>query len=189
MNRLIDGEACHFHKVVVIETPDHHRVQFDGSQTCRSCGLDSRKNFFQIGKTHDLADSFSFEGIQVDIDPVETGTFQVFSQTGEQNPICGHGDVRLGGHCSHTADDFGEILAQCWLTTSNTELAESSRYCCFSHQSNLGSGQQFLLRKKLQTFERHAITATQIATIHHRDPHVIDDSAVAISGHCQIPFR
>lgn len=170
----------HGFDLVLVHLFERHHVDFH-RQSCRLCGIDSGQHLFQIATARDGAEFGGVTCVERNIDASHPSRMQFARETRELAAIC--------RECQFT-EPVSKPRAQPPEELHHIAAHErfSARYAnalhAFAHKSH-AQPFQFFQRQKLRPRQewhvlRHAIDATEIATVCHRNPEIGNPAAKRI---------
>src|SRR6056297_3483048 len=169
----------------LVESPLHHRVDLDGLQPRLDGGINTFQDPLRRAATAAHAPERRFvQGIQADGDAIEARALKSRRMLGEQNPVGGESEVLDALNQAQLTDEVDQPRTQQGLAAGESQLGHAARHEQARKPDDLLEREALVRVQELEVAVvlvlRHAIRATEIATVHDRDPQVAQRPAAAI---------
>src|SRR5438128_1567259 len=169
--------------VVIIYATFNNGVQFNRLKAVLLCSENALEHPIQVASLCDAPELVRIQGVQADIDSLQTRPFERLNFLCQKCTVRGQAEVfePLNG---------GKLFNQAVKTLSHERLTACQPNFLHSelHEQSCQSGdffkrQDLLLVNPCVLIERHAIAATEIASVGHRNSEVCDRPVICIQKH------
>ena len=161
-------------------------VDFDG-QSDRGGGIDAAEDAGDAeAEAVELAGGDVVEGIDGDVDAVEAGGAEGGSEFFEEPTVGREGDVGQAEVVLERADEVGHVGAQERLAAREADFFHAERSEGAGDAGEFAEGHELRIAQEgvagAEDLLRHAVGATEITAVGHRDPEIAEGALELIDG-------
>src|SRR5699024_5997511 len=140
---------------------DLHRIESGGLRS-----VDALEHTAEEGTSGHGLEGLGIDGVERDVDAVETGLLECGGPFVETDRVRRQGDIWPRLQCGDYGDDLVDVLAGQRLTAGETDLIDTELLNGDAHEAHdLVTGHRGIPGHELDAFGGHAVGAAQIAEI------------------------
>ena len=172
-----------FHQVqdlVVVGAPDHDGVDLDGSHSGVPGCQDPFQNVFQPSPFGDGPELLGVQSVQADVDPAQARPLQRGSGLGQERAVGGEAQVFQSADTGEVPKQSVQVAPDQGLAARNSDSPDAQVDEEARQPDDLFESQQLPLLDPDVLVQRHAVPATVVAPVRHRDSQILHGSAECV---------
>ncbi len=167
--------------LVVVETADDDHVELDGLQTGGPGCLDAGPDVLEPVAAGDAGEALGPQGIEADVDALQTGPGQVAGVVGQEGAVGRHRQVVDAGNGRDHAHEIGQAQPGEGLAAGEPHLADAQLGGGANDEGQLFVAQDLAMVVLVNALGRHAVDAAQVAAVGDRYAQVVDGPAEIVA--------
>ena len=140
-------------------------------------GVNGLPDLIEMIAARDFGEALAPEGVEADIEALDTGRSQGFQIGLQQNPVGGQGNVAEPLQLAEFLKEGKEVPADQGLSSRDADFGYAKRDADAQDAQNFLVAQDVLVGHAGNGFPRDTIGAPQIAAICDRNPQIVESAA------------
>src|SRR5690348_9074187 len=181
MPGVIQREARKINDFVVVDSAHHYHVELDRIETGGLCRLGRAHGIESKITSRDRDDAIRSQTVDTHVDAIETSLLQRPCELRQAHAIRRERDVFDLRHRLQHRDEPLDIRPNRRFPARYAQATETQRGQLPYDAADLLVAEYVVLGEPGESFHRHAIKATEIAAIRHRDAQILDTAPKLIA--------
>lgn len=180
MDGFLEGPSCEVHDFIVVDPFHKDAIDFDGVESDFLCSFNALDDLIQGASSGDAEKLFWREGIQADVEAVESCLFERFGEFVQEEAV---GGAREVGDIFMFTDFFHEereVSPQEGFSSGESHFFDAEICGDMDDSGYFFKGEEFFFRGYGIAFFWHTIDASEITSIGDTDAQIINGSSEAI---------
>jgi hypothetical protein len=174
----LQGQLRHVRYLVVVDAAHGDGVDLDRRERRLEGGHQGAPDLLEVVAAGDKAELLGLEGVQGDVDPVETGLDEPVEVLLEQVAVARHGHL-VEAEVLQPADELDDAAPHERLAAGDADLVDAELQAGLGEEEHLFEGEDVALVLELYVLG-HAVLAAEVAPVRDGDAQVVHLALVAV---------